>query len=147
MPSHGLTALKLGADGKSFERGVPVGCARHGQSACAWAQGLQPQQRRRAGLCGCRQRQPVGQLRLDGPFGGSPVVADNHMYVFSEEGLAQVVDLTAPEGNVVGKMDLGEMIQCSPAVSNGALFVRSNGHIWKISNKTCLKLGQALGCR
>ena len=49
-----------------------------------------------------------------------------------------MVDLTAPEGNVVGKMDLGEMIQCSPAVSNGALFVRSNGHIWKISRKTRL---------
>ena len=112
--------------------------SRHGQSACAWAQGLQPQQRRVLACADVDSGNRLWQLRLDGPFGGSPVVADNHMYVFSEEGLAQVVDLTAPEGNVVGKMDLGEMIQCSPAVSNGALFVRSNGHIWKISNKTRL---------
>ena len=81
---------------------------------------------------------PLSSRRMALAMGGSPVVADNHMYIFSEEGLAQVVDLTAPEGNVVGKMDLGEMIQCSPAVSNGALFVRSNGHIWKISRKTRL---------
>jgi len=75
------------------------------------------------------------QLRLDGPFGGSPIVAENHLYVFSEEGLVQVVDLTAPEGNISGKMDLGEMIQCSPAVANGAIYVRSNSSIWKIARK------------
>jgi outer membrane protein assembly factor BamB len=78
------------------------------------------------------------QLRLDGPFGGSPVVADNHLYAFNEEGKAQVVDLSAPEGRIAGEMDLGEMIQCSPAVSNGALYVRSNGRIWKIARKTQL---------
>ena len=35
-------------------------------------------------------------------------------------------------------MELGEMIQCSPAISNGALYVRSNKRIWKIARKTQL---------
>ena len=52
--------------------------------------------------------------------------------------MVQVVDLSAPEGRIAGEMDLGEMIQCSPAVSNGALYVRSNRRIWKIARKTQL---------
>ena len=52
--------------------------------------------------------------------------------------MAQVVDLSAPEGRIAGEMDLGEMIQSSPAISNGAIYVRSNQRIWKISRKTQL---------
>jgi len=140
VPSHGLTALKIGPDGKSFEQKWRSGRLRPG-TASPLVHGSKVYSLNNAGVLACADIDSgnrMWQLRLDGPFGGSPVVADNHMYVFSEEGLAQVVDLTAPEGNVVGKMDLGEMIQCSPAVSNGAIFVRSNGHIWKISHKTRL---------
>ena len=140
VPSHGVTALKLGADGKSFEQKWRSGRLRPG-TASPLVHGRKVYSLNNAGVLACADVDSgnrLWQLRLDGPFGGSPVVADNHMYIFSEEGLAQVVDLTAPEGKVVGKMDLGEMIQCSPAVSNGALFVRSNGHIWKISRKTRL---------
>ena len=74
------------------------------------------------------------RVRLEGPFGASPVVAGKFLYAVNERGgLLQVVDLSGDEGEVVGKLELGEMIQATPAIANSALFVRSDGHLWKIS--------------
>ena len=138
VPSQGLTALELSKDGKSFKQKWRSGRLRPG-TASPLAYRNHIYSLNNAGVLACADidsGKRLWQLRLDGPFGGSPVVADNHLYVFSEEGVAQVVDLTAPEGDISSKMDLGEMIQCSPAVANGALYVRSNSSIWKIARKT-----------
>ena len=138
VPSQGLTALELSKDGKSFKQKWRSSRLRPG-TASPLAYRNHIYSLNNAGVLACADidsGKRLWQLRLDGPFGGSPVVADNHLYVFSEEGLAQVVDLTAPEGAISGKMDLGEMIQCSPALANGALYVRSNLRIWKIAKKT-----------
>ena len=70
--------------------------------------------------------------RLEGTFSGSPVAAGNFIYVFSESGLGQVMDLSVEEGKVTGTVDLGEMILCTPALANGAVFVRSDAHLWKL---------------
>ena len=73
------------------------------------------------------------KTRLEGPFSGSPVAAGNFLYVFAEkEGLGQVVDLSGDEGKVTGTVALGEMILCTPALANGAVFVRSDAHLWKL---------------
>ena len=140
VPSQGLTALELSRDGKSFKQKWRSGRLRPG-TASPLVHGNHVYSLNNAGVLACADVESgkrLWQLRLDGPFGGSPVVADNHLYVFNEEGMAQVVDLTAPEGDITGKMDLGEMIQCSPAIANGAIYVRSNSHIWKIARKTRL---------
>ncbi|HIL72715.1 MAG TPA: pyrrolo-quinoline quinone, partial [Verrucomicrobia bacterium] len=140
VPSHGLTALELADDGKSFKQKWRSSRLRPG-TASPLVHRDRVYSLNNAGVLTCGDTDSgkrLWQLRLDGPFGGSPVVADNHLYAFNEEGKAQVVDLSAPEGRIAGEMDLGEMIQCSPAVSNGALYVRSNRRIWKISRKTQL---------
>lgn len=137
VPSQGLTALELSKDGKTFKQKWRSGRLRPG-TASPLVYRNHIYSLNNAGVLACADIESgkrLWQLRLDGPFGGSPIVAENHLYVFSEEGLAQVVDLTAPEGNISGKMDLGEMIQCSPAVANGAIYVRSNSSIWKIARK------------
>lgn len=73
------------------------------------------------------------KTRLEGPFSGSPVAAGNFLYVFAErEGLGQVVDLSGEEGVVTGSVALGEMILCTPALANNAVFVRSDSHLWKL---------------
>ena len=140
VPSHGVTALELAADGKSFRQRW-----RSSRLRPATASLLVHRDRvyslNSAGVLGCGDAasgQRLWQLRLDGPFGGSPAVADNHLYAFNEKGTVQVVDLSTPEGRIAGEMELGEMIQCSPAISNGALYVRSNKRIWKIARKTQL---------
>ena len=71
------------------------------------------------------------RLRLKGPFSGSPVANKTHFYVFSENGLGQVVDLSGEEGKVVSTVDLKETILCTPAISGNALYIRSDAHLWK----------------
>ncbi|HIN95667.1 MAG TPA: pyrrolo-quinoline quinone, partial [Planctomycetes bacterium] len=53
-------------------------------------------------------------------------------------GLGQVVK-TGEKGELAGSGDLGEVILCSPAISNGAIYVRSDGHLWKIASKSADK--------
>ncbi len=140
VPSHGVTALELADDGRSFKQKW-----RSSRLRPATASPLVHRERvyslNNAGVLTCGDTDSgkrLWQLRLDGPYSGSPGVADNHLYVFNEEGKVQVVDLSVPEGRIAGEMELGEMILCSPAVSNGAIYVRSNERIWKIARKTQL---------
>ena len=72
------------------------------------------------------------KLRLEGPFSGSPVAAGKWIYVVNEKGLVQVVDSTAAEGEVAGKLALGETVLCTPSLADGALFVRSDAHLWRL---------------
>jgi len=72
------------------------------------------------------------RLRLDGPFSGSPVGAGTRLYAVSEKGLLQIVDTTAEEGAVAHTIDLAETILCTPSLSSGALFVRSDATLWRI---------------
>ncbi len=73
------------------------------------------------------------QARLKGPFSGSPVIAGGRLYVFGETGLGQVVELTDDKGEVVHTHDFKETILSTPAVAEGAIYVRSDGHLWKIA--------------
>ena len=77
----------------------------------------------------------IWQLRLKGRrFSGSPVAAAGHLYLFSEDGLAQVVELGGQRGRVVSSNDFGETLLASPAIARGALYVRSDEHLWKIAS-------------
>ena len=90
-----------------------------------------------AGVLTCgdlRNGQRVWQLRLKGPFSSTPVGWGKYLYLVNENGLLQVVD-TEPEeeGVVVSQMDLTETILCTPAIYRGALYLRSDRHLWKIA--------------
>lgn len=73
------------------------------------------------------------QTRVEGPFSATPVAAGENLYLFNERGLGQVVNIAGEKGEVVGKGDLGETILCTPAVANGAIYTRSDNHVWKIA--------------
>jgi outer membrane protein assembly factor BamB len=73
------------------------------------------------------------QLRLKGPFTASPVADARRLYLVNEKGLLQIVDPAKPEGEVVGEMDLGETILATPSIAGGALYLRSDAHLWKIT--------------
>lgn len=75
----------------------------------------------------------IWQLRLKGPFSGTPVGWGRYLCFVNEAGLLQVVDTEAEEGEIVSQLDLGEMILCTPALGEGALYVRSDRHLWKIA--------------
>ena len=72
------------------------------------------------------------QLRLKGPFSATPLYAAGKLYCVNEKGLAQVVDTTKPEGEIVSELNLGETILGTPSLADGALFIRSDGRLWKL---------------
>lgn len=75
------------------------------------------------------------KLRLQGSISGTPIAANGHLYLISENGLAQVVKPGEKSGAVVGTYDFQETILCTPAIADGALYFRSDAHLWKIGKK------------
>jgi outer membrane protein assembly factor BamB len=75
------------------------------------------------------------QLRIEGDFTSSPVAAGKRIYVFSEAGVGQVIEDQGDSGSIVGGGDLKETFLCTPAVADGAIFVRSDQHLFKIATK------------
>jgi len=74
------------------------------------------------------------RIRVKGPFSSSPVACDNgHLYLFSEEGVGQCVDISGETGRVVSEIELGETILSTASISDDALYIRSDGHLWKFA--------------
>jgi outer membrane protein assembly factor BamB len=133
IPSNGLTAVKRSAEAKS-EVIWQSGSMRPG-TASPLAHREHIYVINNSGVLNCvdtKDGKRLWRLRLKGAYGGSPIANDTHLLAFNEEGLVQVVKLGDETGEIVSTLELGEMVQCTPAVSDGALFVRSNRHLWKL---------------
>lgn len=77
--------------------------------------------------------QPIGSLRLGGQMSSSPVMAGGLLYCFDEMGTCYVIQPDEKEGKLLHKNKLDETILSTPALSSGAMFVRSDKHLWKIA--------------
>ena len=72
-----------------------------------------------------------GRVGTGGSFSASPIGADGHLYVASEEG--EVYVLTAGPGlTQVAKNDMKEVIIATPAISDGLVVIRTMGHVYGI---------------
>ena len=90
----------------------------------------------RAGVLTCAETatgKDVWRLRLKGPFSATPVLAGGHLYFVNEKGLAQVVRLGDDGGEVVTSVELNDRFLSSPAVADGALYIRGDKQLWKIA--------------
>ncbi|MFT4551131.1 MAG: outer membrane protein assembly factor BamB [Verrucomicrobiales bacterium] len=136
IPSNGITAVAYDTSNKSVKQKWTEGSLRPATASPVVAGG-RVYVINSASFLNCAEAEDgekLWKIRLDGPFGATPVVAGEHLYAISERaGLLQVVDLGGEEGELVGELELGEMIQATPAIANSAIFVRSDGHLWKIS--------------
>jgi outer membrane protein assembly factor BamB len=82
-----------------------------------------------------RTGEVVGQLRLRGSaYSASIVAAGGLLYCFSEDGQAQAVQAGDKGPVLLDGGTFGETILCTPAVAGGALYVRSDKHLWKIAD-------------
>ncbi|MCF6310954.1 MAG: PQQ-like beta-propeller repeat protein [Verrucomicrobiales bacterium] len=89
-----------------------------------------------AGVLTCANRHTgkrLWRLRLKGPFSGSPVSNGTHLFIFNEQGLGQCVEIGAKEGKIISEIDLKETILGTAALSGKAIYVRSDGHLWKLA--------------
>lgn len=72
--------------------------------------------------------------RLGGEYSASPLYADGRIYFQSEKGAAVVVK-PGQEFAVLAKNDLGERSLASYAVADGALFIRTDKHLFRIQER------------
>lgn len=70
--------------------------------------------------------------RLGGGFSSSPFAAEGRVYFQNEAGIGFVVK-AGKTFELLAKNDLGERSLASVAVADGALFIRTESHLWKIA--------------
>jgi outer membrane protein assembly factor BamB len=135
VPSHGITAIRPGATTPEVAEIVWQSAKLSPQFASPlWFDGSvfvinDPNVLVRADS---QSGETQWQLRLEGNFFSSPVAAGGHLFAFSHEGVGFVVDLSG-RGRIVARHEFGEPILGTPSVANGALYVRSDGRLWKIA--------------
>jgi outer membrane protein assembly factor BamB len=91
-----------------------------------------------AGVLNCAEAATgkiLWQERLKGPFSASLVAGDGKIYATNEEGTTFVVEPGQDKGTILASNALGETILCSPAIAGGAIFVRSDQHLFCIGGK------------
>ncbi len=69
--------------------------------------------------------------RLGGGFSASPVLAEGRVYFTNEDGTTYVVR-AGKEYELLATNELGERTLASPAVDDGAIYVRTASHLWRI---------------
>jgi hypothetical protein len=74
----------------------------------------------------------LSQLRLKGNFSSSPVAAGGLLFCVNEDGIVHVVRPGNNDPVIVDRCPFEEAILCTPAATNGALYLRSDRHFWKI---------------
>ncbi|MDB6119841.1 MAG: Pyrrolo-quinoline quinone [Verrucomicrobiaceae bacterium] len=59
------------------------------------------------------------------------------IYVVSERGVFQAIDTAIAEGKVTQEIELlsgsKDMVLCTPAIAEGAVYARSDGKLWKLN--------------
>jgi outer membrane protein assembly factor BamB len=76
----------------------------------------------------------VGRVRLRGDaMGGSPVTAGGLIYCPAEDGQVNVLKPGDKDPTVVGSGTVGETLLATPAIADGAIYLRSDGHLWKFA--------------
>lgn len=75
------------------------------------------------------------RLRMKGlkSFVGSPIAADGHLYITSEDGETAVIE-AGPKFKLVANNFCGESCLTTPAISEGTFFVRSQRHVFAFAN-------------
>lgn len=135
IPANGLTAVRLSADGAE-----PVSLWKEANNRPGTASPLVIGDKvyviNNAGVMTCSSLstgERIWKARLEGgAFSASPVAGNNgHLYVCNEDGVLQVVDLSGAEGKVISFIALGESVLGTPSLTQGAVYVRSDGHLWK----------------
>lgn len=137
IPSNGLTTVKPAADGTSIQEVWKASTLAPSTSSPVVMDGMAFTVNSSGALAAgdVTNGERLWQLRLKGKFSGTPLVSNGHLFFFNEDGLAFVVKPTKEKGEIVSELDLGETILCSPAAADNALYIRSDGSLWKFARQ------------
>ncbi|MEZ6047566.1 MAG: PQQ-binding-like beta-propeller repeat protein [Planctomycetaceae bacterium] len=91
----------------------------------------------RSGIISCIETSSgelVWKKRLEGNFSASPVYANGQLYFFNEEAAATVIK-PGRDFKIVAENKLAvETLMASPAIAGDSLYVRTDGHLYRIDN-------------
>ncbi len=76
--------------------------------------------------------QELAVVRLGGSYVASPVIAGEHLYACNEDGVTTVVRTSVPP-EIVAKNSLSEGMRASPAIADGAIYLRTFQRLYKIA--------------
>jgi outer membrane protein assembly factor BamB len=85
-----------------------------------------------AGIVTCvdgRTGERVWQERMDGIFSASPVAGDGKVYLLAESG-EMIVLAAGRKPEVLARSSVGERSLASPALADGQIFIRTDGHLF-----------------
>ena len=68
------------------------------------------------------------QRRLRGRFSASPLVIGDTLLLLNENGVSYLLR-SGPEFEVIGEFDLGETTLATPAILDGRIYFRTEGHV------------------
>jgi outer membrane protein assembly factor BamB len=91
----------------------------------------------RMGIVSCAKvanGEVVWRERVGGEYYGSPVCLDERLFCVSNAGEVVVVAAT-DEFKLLGRTDLGEACNSTPAVAGGRLYVRTAEHLISVGGK------------
>ena len=77
----------------------------------------------------------VWDKKLPGNFSASPILTGNTLYTVTEDGVCYVVKIAPDAANILFETDLAERSLASPILLDGALYVRTEKHLWKITGE------------
>ena len=75
----------------------------------------------------------IWQERVGGNYSASPILAENRIYFFSEEGKTTIIE-AGPQFKVLAENQLDDGFMASPAVSGEALILRTKTHLYRVES-------------
>ncbi|MFZ9936153.1 MAG: PQQ-binding-like beta-propeller repeat protein [Luteolibacter sp.] len=78
---------------------------------------------------------PVWNEKLPGNFSASPILSGNTLYTVTEDGVCYVVGISPDAAEIRFETDLAERTLASPVLLDGALYLRTENHLWKITGE------------
>ncbi len=79
--------------------------------------------------------EPAWNEKLPGNFSASPVLTGDTLYAVTEDGVCYVVKISPDGAKIQFETDLAERTLASPALIGGALYLRTENHLWKITGE------------
>lgn len=138
VPGGELVALKPGAAGESPEVKWKSARLRPGSYSTPLAYQGKVFSLNGTGVLQCadaKNGKLLWDVRLKGPISASPVAGDGRIYIVNEKGQTQVVKVSDKEGVIESTNDVGDEILATPAIADGAIFLRSDKHLFCIGAK------------
>lgn len=139
VPGKEAAALKLGEQGSTPEVRWKTAVLNSGYSSPVFHKG-RVYNIAGVGLtcCDATNGKKLWAERFKGPFSASPVIAGDRAYIANEAGAVAVIDLAPDieEGKrILATNDVGQKLQATPAIANGALYLRSDSTLFCIGAK------------